>query len=74
LGKKEQVIGLEKRFRDFVLLRHWLKVRVLHGSQAPNEPLSIPVERLLASLRFENRGKLDGLGLDIELDPLKSNN
>jgi len=29
-----------------------------------NVPLDIPVERFLNNLRFENRGKLDDLGLD----------
>lgn len=35
-------------------------------SSAPNEPLNKPVERFLAFLRFENRGKLDSLGLEID--------
>jgi hypothetical protein len=38
---------------------------VRYGSFVSNEPVSIPVEKFLASLRFENRGKLDDLGLDI---------
>jgi hypothetical protein len=38
-----------------------LKVRVLPGSQDPIEPLSIPVERFLASLRFDSREKAQDL-------------
>ena len=30
-----------------------------------NEPLDLPVERFLPLLRFENREKLDDLGLDL---------
>ena len=29
------------------------------------EPLDVPVERFLASVRFEQRGKLDQLGIEI---------
>jgi hypothetical protein len=49
-----------------------LKVRVLPGSSVPKEPFDMPVERFLASLRFENRGKLDDLGLDIDTNTFKS--
>jgi len=44
------------------------------GSHDPNELLSIPVKRFLASLRFENRGKLDDLGIDIDTGTLKFRN
>jgi len=38
------------------------------------EPFDMPVERFLASLRFENRGKLDDLELEIDIKALKANN
>jgi len=47
-------------------------VRVLPGSPASKGPLSIPVERFLSMLRFENKGKLDDLGLEIDTNTLKS--
>jgi hypothetical protein len=50
-----------------------LEVRVLLGSHVPNEPLSIPVERFLASLRFENRGKLDDLRIEVKTSTIKLN-
>jgi hypothetical protein len=31
----------------------------------PQKSLDIPIERFLASLRFEQRGKLDQLGVEI---------
>jgi len=36
-----------------------------------NVPLDMPVEQYLSTLRFENRGKLDDLGLDIDTNPFK---
>jgi hypothetical protein len=33
----------------------------------------MPVEQFLASLRFENRGKLDDLGIEIDTSTQKSN-
>jgi len=33
----------------------------------------MPIERFLASLRFENRDKLDDLGIEIDSDTLKVN-
>jgi len=38
-----------------------------------NIPLDIPVERFLSILRFENRGKLGDLGLEIDINTLISN-
>jgi hypothetical protein len=43
-------------------------------SQTPNEPVSISVKRFLASLRFENKDKLDELRLEIDTNAIKSNN
>jgi len=37
------------------------------------EPFDMPVERILASLRFENRSKLDDLGLEIDINTRKIN-
>jgi hypothetical protein len=39
--------------------------QVRQGSSAQKEPLSIPVERFFSMLRFENRRKLDDLGIEI---------
>jgi hypothetical protein len=36
-------------------------------------PLSMPVEQLLSMCRFENKGKLDDLGLEIDANTLKFN-
>ena len=49
------------------LFINWLQVRVLSGSYA--KPV-VDVERLLASLHFEHRSKLDQMG--IEIDSFKS--
>ena len=38
----------------------------LPGSHILKEPFDISFERFLASLRFENRSKLDDLGLEID--------
>jgi len=35
------------------------------------EPLDMHVEQFLASLRFENRGKLDDLGIGFDTNTLK---
>ena len=40
-------------------------IRVLFRPQIENEPLDIPVEWFLSMLRFEQRGKLDQLGIEI---------
>jgi hypothetical protein len=37
---------------------------VRYGSSVSKEPFDIPVERFLASLRFEHRSKLDQLGIE----------
>ncbi len=42
-----------------------LRVRVSFRPLLENELLDMPVERFLASLRFEQRGKLDQLGIEI---------
>jgi len=42
------------------------------GSPASKEALNIPVERFLTSLRFENKGKLDDLGLEMHIIALDS--
>jgi hypothetical protein len=57
------------RFRWNFISR--ILVRVRYGSFFSKEPFDMPVERFLASLRFENRGKLGDLGLDIDTNPLK---
>jgi hypothetical protein len=54
------------------LLINWLQVRVLSGSSALKELLNIPIEQLLSMCRFENKGKLDDLGLEIDTTTLKS--
>jgi hypothetical protein len=54
-----------------LLLINWLQVRVLSGSQVSIRPQLDDVEQFLASLRFENRGKLDDLGLEIGSNTLK---
>ena len=33
----------------------------------------MPIERFLASLRFENKGNLDDLGLEVDTETLKAN-
>jgi hypothetical protein len=38
---------------------------VQHRPLPENELLDVPVEQFLASLRFEQRGKLDQLGIEI---------
>jgi hypothetical protein len=40
--------------------------------QVPKEPFDMPVERFLASLRFENKALLDNLELEIDPNTLKS--
>jgi hypothetical protein len=40
--------------------------RVQHRPLLEKELLDQPVEQFLASLRFEERGKLDQLGIEIE--------
>ena len=32
-----------------------------------NKPLTIPVERFVSMLRFDSKGKLDDLGLELSL-------
>ena len=41
------------------------QVRVLDRPQIENELLDVPVEQFLASLRFNQKGKLDQLGIEI---------
>jgi len=36
------------------------------------EPLDMPVERFLSMCRFETKGKLDDLGLELDTNTLKS--
>ena len=43
------------------------RVRIPLGPQIKHEPLSIPVERFVSMLRFEHKGKLDGLGIELSL-------
>jgi hypothetical protein len=38
---------------------------VQHHPPVQLEPLDMPVERFLASVRFENKSKLDQLGIEI---------
>ena len=49
--------------------RHYINlkssVRVLFRPLLKNELLDLPVEQFLASLRFEQGGKLDQLGIEI---------
>jgi len=47
-------------------------IRVLVGSPDSKEPLNIPVERLLAFMRFENSEILDDLVLKIDTNILNS--
>jgi hypothetical protein len=42
-----------------------LEVRVLARPLLENELLDMPIEQFLASLRFDQRGKLDQLGIEI---------
>jgi len=35
------------------------------------EPFEMPIERFLSMLRFENKGKLDDLGIKIDTNTLK---
>jgi hypothetical protein len=46
---------------------------IRYGSHFPKEPFDMPVERFLASLRFENKAKLDDLGLEIDINAPKLN-
>jgi len=41
------------------------------GPPVQFEPLDIPVERFLASVRFEHRSKLDQLGIEIDISNIK---
>ncbi len=50
---------------DTSLTQKRSQVRVLFRPQIENEPLDIPVEWFLSMLRFEQRGKLDQLGIEI---------
>ena len=44
------------------------RVRIPLGPQEKSEPLTIPVERFVSMLRFENKGKLEELpNLDLNL-------
>lgn len=47
-------------------------VRVLPGSSVSKEPFDMPVERFLSMLRFENKGKLDELGYEIDIISLET--
>jgi hypothetical protein len=49
------------------------QVRVLPGSSDSKGLFDMPVERFLSMLRFENKAKLDDLGLEIDTDMLKTN-
>jgi hypothetical protein len=42
-------------------------IRVLPESSVLKEVIGMPVERLLVMCRFENRGKVNYLGLEIDL-------
>ncbi len=42
-------------------------VRIPLGPLAKHEPLTIPVERFVSMLRFDSKGKLDELGLELSL-------
>ena len=46
--------------------------RVQYRSLLENELLDRPVERLLSMLRFETKGKLEDLGLEIDPNTQKS--
>ena len=43
------------------------RVRIPLGPLNKNKPLTIPVERFVSMLRFEHKGKLDGLGFELSL-------
>jgi hypothetical protein len=60
--------GSVKAYRDRKDRASWLtqkQVRVLFRPLLDNELLDLPVEQLLASLRFEQSGKLDQLGIEM---------
>jgi hypothetical protein len=59
--------GCNKEFESSLMVTKKLG-RVLPGSQTPIEPLNMP-ERFFSMLRFENRGKLDVLWLEIDENP-----
>jgi hypothetical protein len=42
-------------------------VRIPLGPLIKNEPLTVPVERFVSMLRFDSKGKLDDLGLELSL-------
>jgi len=42
-------------------------VRISVGPLAKDEPLTIPVERFVSTLRFDSKRKLDKLGLELSL-------
>jgi len=42
------------------------------GPQLENKPLTIPAERFVSMLRFDSKGKLDDLGLELSSLGLKS--
>ena len=57
--------------REQLTIITWSQARILHGSYFSKEPFETPVERLLESFRFKNKGKLDDLGLEFEPNTLK---
>ena len=71
MGKAIRVL-LGSSPQDYVLLRG---ERDKHAPFSTNlrseEPFDMPVERFLAMCRFENRNKLDDLGLEIDQNALK---
>ena len=52
--------------QDVVELLQRIQFESCRGASAHQEPLSIPVERFLSMVRFENKAKLGDLGLEID--------
>ena len=44
-----------------------LLFRIHLGPLQKDKPLTIPIERFVSMLRFEHKGKLDGLGFKLSL-------
>ena len=57
--------------RIFVGIFYQKLVRVRYGSLVLNQPLDISIEQFLSMLRFENKGKLDDLGIEIDTNTQK---
>jgi hypothetical protein len=80
-----QLYGWIERLREPALVRKSLHkaptsirqtrrtISRLAQEHSPNEPLSMPAERFLASYMFESRSKLDDLGIEFDSNATRIN-